>query len=231
MVPTNAEVRGGERKRQVGNAVSSGLVVRLFTAAFLLTVVTLCGLIWYTWHSYKEFEAGQERIFKTVELTGSIVHLDEVLTMSARMAAATGDLKWEERYREFEPLLDSRINEAMALWPDVFISEAVSQTNLSNIKLVEMENKAFDYVRDDNNTAAQDILYSDAYQEQKRIYSNGMEQVTNSMHQQVSSEIVKQRGKAVTTISFLVLLVIVTVSVWIYSLFILRRFVDDRTRY
>ena len=224
MVPAYRDVSENEQKGKVAHAVSSGFVVRLFTAAFLLTVMTLCGLIWYTWHSYEEFKTGQQRNFKTVELTGGIIHLDEVLTMSARMAAATGDLKWEKRYREFEPLLDSRINEAMALWPDVFISEAVSQTNLANIKLVEMENKAFDYVRDGNDAAAQELLYSDTYQEQKRIYSEGMEQVTSSMRTQLLNEIARQRGKALTTIFFLGLLVILTVGVWIYSLFILRQF-------
>ena len=224
MVEASQIETGGVGRNNSANSVSSGFVVRLFTAAFLLTVVTLGGLIWYTWRSYEEFKTGQPRNFKTVELTGSIIHLDEVLTMSARMAASTGDLKWEDRYREFEPLLDSRINEAMVLWPDVFISEAVSQTNLANIKLVDMENKAFDLVREGNKEAAQEILYSEAYEEQKEIYSDGMDQVTASMRQNVLSEIAGQRGKALTTISFLVVLVILTMAVWLYSMFILRRY-------
>jgi CHASE3 domain sensor protein len=149
--------------------------------------------------------------------------------MSARMAASTGNLEWEERYREFEPLLDSRITEAMSLWPDVFISEAVSQTNLANIKLVEMENKAFDFVREGNDEAAREVLYSEAYEEQKRIYSEGMEHVTTSMRQNVLSEIARQRGKALTTISFLGLLVILTLVVWFYSMFILRRYLSGHT--
>ena len=225
---TNEVDTSGESKKKDNNTVSSGFVVRLFTATFLLTVVTLCGLIWYTWQSYEEFKTGQQRNFKTVELTGSIIHLDEVLTMSARMAASTGNLEWEKRYREFEPLLDSRINEAMELWPNVFISEAVSQTNLANIKLVEMENTAFDFVREGNNESAHEVLYSDAYEEQKRIYSEGVEQVTASMRQNVLSEIARQRGKALTTISFLVLLVILTVGVWFYSMFILRCYLSGQ---
>jgi hypothetical protein len=224
MEQTNQVETAEESKNKDDNAVSGGFVVRLFTATFILTVVTLCGLIWYTWRSYDEFKMGQQRNFKTVELTGSIIHLDEVLTMSARMAVSTGNLKWEERYREFEPLLDSRINEAMSLWPDVFISEAVSQTNMANIKLVEMENKAFDFVREGNDEAAREVLYSDAYEEQKRVYSEGMEHVTASMRQNVLFEIARQRGKALTTISFLGLLVILTLGVWFYSMFILRRY-------
>ncbi len=44
-----------------------------------------------------------------MQLRGTIIHPDEVLTMSARMAAATGNLWWEERYRGFEPRLDAAI--------------------------------------------------------------------------------------------------------------------------
>jgi hypothetical protein len=219
------ETAGGSGDK-ITNSVSSGFVVRLFTAAFLLTVVTLGGLIWYTWRSYEQFKTGQIRNFRTVELNGVIVHFDEVLTMSARMAAATGDLEWEERYRGFEPRLDAAINEAMGLWPDVFISEAVSQTNLANIKLVDMENKSFDFVREGNEEAALEVLYSDAYEEQKRIYSDGMDQLTASMRQNVLAEIARQRGKALTTVSFLIVLVILTMAVWLYSMFILRRYLS-----
>jgi hypothetical protein len=213
--------RGGGK---IVNSVSGVFVFRLFSVVFFLTVVTLGGLVWYTWRSYEQFKMGQIRNFRTVELNGVIVHLDEVLTMSARMAAATGDLEWEERYRGFEPRLDAAINEAMGLWPDVFISEAVSQTNMANIKLVDMENKSFDFVREGDEGAALDVLYSDAYEEQKRIYSDGMKQVTESMRQNVLAEIARQRGKALTTVSFLIVLVIFTMAVWLYSLFILRRY-------
>jgi hypothetical protein len=41
------------------------------------------------------------------QLSDEIIYLDEVLTMSARMAASTGNLEWENRYRTFEPKLDA----------------------------------------------------------------------------------------------------------------------------
>jgi CHASE3 domain sensor protein len=219
---------GGGGTGKQSNSVSSGFVVRMFTAAFLLTVVTLFGLIWHTWRSYEQFKSGQMRNFRTVQLNGVIVHLDEVLTMSARMSSESGDSKWEDRYRVFEPQLDAAIHEAMELWPNVFISEAVSQTNLANIKLVDMENRAFDFVRAGDDDAAQEILYSDAYEEQKRIYSDGMEQVTTSMNEHVLTEIARQRGNALTTVTFLVILVILTMGVWIYSMYILNRYINKK---
>ena len=36
-------------------------------------------------------------------LRGSIIYLDEVLTMSLQMAVTTGDAKWKDRYLRFDP--------------------------------------------------------------------------------------------------------------------------------
>ena len=43
-----------------------------------------------------------------------IRRLDEVLTMSARLSAATGDAKWERRYTAHIPDLDAAIKIALA---------------------------------------------------------------------------------------------------------------------
>ena len=96
--------------------------------------------------------------------------------MSARMAAATGDLQWERRYRSFESKLDAAIKESMTITSKTFISKAVEQTN---IKLVTMENKAFDLVRQGNLESATKLLYSQEYEKQQRIYSQSMKQAAD----------------------------------------------------
>ena len=60
-------------------------------------------------------------------LAGVIVHLDETLTMSARMAAFTGDLEWEARYRRFEPEIDHAIRAALRIAPESQSSAAASE--------------------------------------------------------------------------------------------------------
>src|SRR6185369_12827507 len=64
------------------------------------------------------------RELRVRELTGQIRYLDEVLTMSARMAAATGDLKWEKRYHDHEPQLDQVIKDLIVLSPAIFDGHA-----------------------------------------------------------------------------------------------------------
>jgi hypothetical protein len=83
----------------------------------LLTLVCLLTIVAFAWFGWILFDVGRDakmftgQLSRIEELRGVIVHLDEVLTTSARMAAATGDPKWEQRYRRFEPQLDAAIKE------------------------------------------------------------------------------------------------------------------------
>ena len=92
--------------------------MRFLMVAWLITVVALFGSVWSAYDSYRQYATTAQHIFRVQELRGRIVHLDEILTMSARMAVATGDLKWEQRYRSFEGKLDAAIQDAIALVPD-----------------------------------------------------------------------------------------------------------------
>src|SRR5438034_9910859 len=83
------------------------------TVAMLLTGTVLGWFGWNTYNSYQVTRTIREQHFRIQELEGVIKHLDEVLTMSARMAVATGDRAWEERYRHFEPVLDDPIKEVI----------------------------------------------------------------------------------------------------------------------
>ncbi len=165
----------------------------------LAVLFIFCG--WYTLRMYAKFKATDKQYHRVMELSGSITHYDEVLTMSARMAAATGELKWEQRYRSFEPQLDSYIKEVFNIAPEDFMAQAVQQTDTANMKLVAMENKAFEMVRSGNLKAACDLLYSQEYRQQKRIYSNGISQLTDAMREHMESETDKYHIVVLTTVT------------------------------
>lgn len=124
--------------------------VAMVASAIVLSLLLFCPLGFTAWQGYQTLE---NIIVKDIELqaqAGIIIHLDEVLTMSARMAVATGDLQWEQRYRQFEPQLDQAIKRAIALAPDIYEGEGAKATDSANMRLVAMENKAFDLVRREN---------------------------------------------------------------------------------
>ncbi|MGH9862332.1 MAG: ATP-binding protein, partial [Candidatus Acidiferrales bacterium] len=147
--------------------------IQLLTAAVLLTGLALAWMSWTTYQSYRA-SLEMERGFRIVEIRGVIMHLDEVLTMAARMAAATGERRWEERYRHFEPELDAAIQEALRLAPAAASNEAAAQTEAANRRLVEMEHRAFDLVRNGRLPEARAVLFSVEYEEQKKVYADGM---------------------------------------------------------
>ena len=115
-----------------------------------------------------------ERHDKTLEIqqvVGDIRYLDEVLTMSARMASMTGDMVWEERYRTHEKKLDRVIKRALDIAPI-----GSSETDIANQKLIEMENMAFDLVEKGQLAEASGLLLSPKYKIYKSQYTKGLEQ-------------------------------------------------------
>lgn len=149
---------------------SNRFSIRLFIVVFFFTGAVLAWLTWSTYNLYARDTSIREQAWQAAELRKEIIHLDEVLTMSARMAASTRDPHWEERYRIFEPQLDQALREIMKLTP----SQGVAETDAANTKLVEMENRAFTLVRDGKAEQAHAILSSAEYQTQKRIYADEM---------------------------------------------------------
>ena len=140
----------------------------------IVVVGTASVMAWCGWHSYYTYLlSGREhkRRVCVEQLRGRILHLDEVLTMSARLAAQTGDQRWESLYRESKPKLDKAIKAAAALSPD---PRGASRTDDANIALVDMENQSFELVRQGRMDDAKAILFSDEYEQQKRIYALGM---------------------------------------------------------
>ena len=149
----------------------------LLSFAVLLTAAVLGWLAWDTHRTYQSSSQLRSRLFRIQQLRGVITHLDEVLTMSARMAAVTGDSAWEQRYLQFEPLLDQAIKETIRLEPNVDRGQVATQTDAANIKLVAMEHQAFALVRQGKLPEARRLLFSSEYEAQKRIYSEGMSEI------------------------------------------------------
>src|SRR5687767_14515395 len=103
---------------QIQDITVSRHPIRALALALGLTTIAIAGLVWNSVATASRFALDKERDIRISELRGTIVQLDEVLTMSARMAAATGDPRWEERYRIYDPLLAKAITDAQSLTPD-----------------------------------------------------------------------------------------------------------------
>jgi len=151
------------------------------TIALFLTGAVVIALGCYSYNSYRNEGVKEKRNSRIYELRSSILHSSEVLTMLARLAVATGDIQWEERYLEYEPKLDAVIKEAIAIAPETYDSKMATIFDMANIKLVEMEKQAFDLVRQGNVDEAKALLSSDEYENQKWMYTQGISRFARDM--------------------------------------------------
>jgi serine phosphatase RsbU (regulator of sigma subunit) len=168
--------------------ISSNLML-VITIAIILSMMLVASVGWNVWNMYGSFNTVVTTEFQLQNLSGKITHLDEVLTMSARMAASTGDLQWEKRYKSFEPELDTAIKQAIKLAPEVYSSNNTSETDAANQKLVEMETKAFEFVRQGKSTEALNLLFSPNYETQKKIYADGITKTTTNLQARIKSNL------------------------------------------
>jgi signal transduction histidine kinase len=195
----------------------------LLTVALLLTAVVVALLSWTVHDSHRLAAMTKDRYLRFENLRSVIVHLDEVLTMSARMAAATGDLRWEKRYRAFEPQLDAAIKEAVQLAPSANLAESAAHTDAANIKLVEMENRAFALLREGRVTDAQRVLSSDEYEAQKRAYAAGINQLIGGLRNQLEAALDSDQRMMALSILSAVIVLPVMVLAWFIVIRRLRR--------
>ena len=172
-----------------------------FVLLFLLVAAILVTPAWQAWQAYVQLRTNENQLRQIIGVEGSIMHRDEVLTMSAKMAAATGNLEWVTRYEKFGPRLNPAIKEILDIFRRDSVQEgevlkAIDYTKLGTIenkafdndavhtgailttmahdKLFKVEKEALDLVRRGNNQIAAALLKSQDYEQQKIDYQKGM---------------------------------------------------------
>lgn len=201
-----------------------------FTAALCFTIAVFIGLGAHTWNSYQATKALQGRDLRILHLCGIVTHLDEVLTMSARMAATTGKPRWEERYRDFEPQLAKDIEDLTKLAPELREYEGAAQTDAANQRLVEMEYSAFDLIRDGKRDEAEVLLFSEEYETQKRIYADGMKKALTSVRSRTIEALRSQGRRTAWAVGGVISALAVLIPAWLGAFGIMRRHLAERKR-
>jgi signal transduction histidine kinase/CheY-like chemotaxis protein len=127
-----------------------------------------------------------------LESENSIIYLDEVLTMSARMGAYTGEPEWQKRYNENELLLDIAIKSLLELQENSgskALIKFLKKTDITNQKLIYLEKKSFKYSNSGNLEDAQNLLLSKEYRSLKETYSKGIKGVIRVSKSEIKNNI------------------------------------------
>jgi len=201
--------------------------IKALTVSLVLTISLFIVFGYIIWTTYEDYKTTELANLRCRELNGIILHYDEVLTMSARMAAATGNMKWAERYRHFEPLLDNAIQEAKQLAPETFMTEAAAMTDAANVKLVAMEKESFGLIQTGNREAASALLFSKNYEKEKVLYRKGMDQISAGLDNRIQSSYESHLRQGLFAMISVVVVVPVLSIIWLLVARTLNNYIAD----
>lgn len=202
---------------------------RVFILAVAVTFVLLILPGWNTWRFYKASGALSTQEILLQRLIGNVVYLDEFLTMSARMTAATGDARWEKRYRSKGPRLDADTEGAIRTAAGSYVA-AAERTVAANRNLVAMENRAFELVRQGLRDEAQGLLSSGEYERNKRAYATGMEVLTAAIDERIQRNLERSERQVLGAGAATLGIAGVSVLAWIGVVGLIWRHLAARAR-
>ncbi len=191
--------------------------------SLLLTVVSVGNMV----RTYQGFQSTVTQQFELQKQADTITYVDEVLTMSTRMAASTGDPKWEKRYNDFVPLLDDAIASTLDNVTDEIRAEA-SKTDAANQALIDMETQAFELVRAGQESQALQLLLGPKYGEQKKIYAAGNAKVIADVEAYIDAQLDSYRQRFQLSIGFAVGTFPLLLLGWLLVLSAVRDYIEER---
>ena len=207
----------------VTSRARSLLAVRILGAGALLTLALLsfeCVLVVRLYNAFRDLTTSEVHL---QELRGEVQYLDEVLTSSARMAAATGDLTWRVRYDQHQPILAERIEEMLALTRDPFERAAGQRISAAHARLVAMEREAFALIAQGRAPAARALLEGGQYTRNKQQYAEGMNEGATAISDRLAGLRGEYGRRVVAVLVLTVLSLAFLISAWIGAIVLVRR--------
>ena len=147
-------------------------------ASALAVAVVLGFLIWLGWDgagTRDDIKLAAQQAVRVAELRGTFAYLDEWLTMSAHMAATSGEPRWVARYDEARPQLAAAIAEAVALATPRVAAALTATTNEASTGLIKMERASFAQAAAGDREGARLLLDSPEFAYLKASYASGIE--------------------------------------------------------
>lgn len=164
-----------------------GLPTRFFIAAMAVSFALIAGYSIYSWgirrdlHEIYANHIGLDRNLSRMRL------LDEAMTMSARMAAVSGEEIHRQRYRELEPKLAALINELRRNQPRASLVPALNRLDLANSQMVKIERRALAY-EGRRSKEATALLVSPEYLRHKRAYSEAIKDLETAAEDLIGTD-------------------------------------------
>jgi signal transduction histidine kinase/ActR/RegA family two-component response regulator len=198
-----------------------------FASAIVLTAAAIGTLVVGYRRCLAIVDGFETRALVLERACGTITWLDEVLTLSASMAAATGEPAWEEHYHAHLELLNEALATARRL---AVVAEFEDSTAItaSNAQLVGIELRCFDRVRAGDREEAGRLLLSPEYRRLKADYAAATKRSLATMQAGLAAQIDAARASSSSNVVVLSAVLPLLALVWWGVLRALRSHVRAR---
>lgn len=143
-----------------------------------------------------------------------IARLDEVLTMSARIHAATGQPIWRDRYFEHVEPLREILKETIDLAGSEKAKKAISSVSDANDRLIAMEVQAFSLATEGELAEAFALLTSADYETQKTQYQLGLGEALQISQASIGSTVDFHRSLLILGVIAMFISLLILTELW-----------------
>jgi signal transduction histidine kinase/CheY-like chemotaxis protein len=195
---------------------------RSLTAGMLVTFACLALIGWNIWRSYQTVERTHDRQLQLQALVASNARLDDGLTAYVRLAAITGDARWEQLYRESEARIRESAAEVIQLAKERGnIDPDDSPRPLRTATAIEQ--RALTYAREGKLDQASALVMGGEYQVERSRYAAALAALTHSIEDQLDRDLDHYKARLQTAVVLAAMAGVVLVMVWIGLIGAIRR--------
>ncbi len=190
--------------------------------AVALTVALFGFAVWSAWRNFERLLSVQQEHRRQLLARGEILRLDEVLTMSAWMAVATGGAEWSDRYQANERALAALLHAGQANNP-ADIRAAFAALQRINDELVALERQVLAQVASGHGAEARRALEDPRYLALKRDFGEALDVAARAIDEHQREVVATLRGRLMTSVFVDVVLTVVLAAGWLTLLRAVRR--------
>jgi signal transduction histidine kinase/CheY-like chemotaxis protein len=156
-------------------------------------------------------------ISRLTQLAGDILRFHEMRTMATRLAAETGEERWEATYRRVTPKLDNAVAEAALLIDDdVVHKRSIERIRAAGYVLRNWDDHAFADMRQGQHAAVRTTFDQPAYQRHSLILDRAVGELTSYLRQRGQGLAARQTRSRDQKIVVLVSSLGVLLFLWVY---------------
>jgi serine phosphatase RsbU (regulator of sigma subunit) len=204
--------------------------IQLFILALVLTICTLGLILYFIRRNQAESAVLQASSTAIIRLSEKVMYYDEVLTMSCKMYATSGNPKWEVRYNDCVPQLDSALLELKKLAPNAFELGFIKQTDVANQALIALETSAFEQAKTGKLPEALAILEGKEYEKHKQIYSTGMMALKQQLQANVATVYADHDRKITWLVVGIAGILPIILLAFVTTLGLIKKYIVDKAR-